>query len=372
MICLNKSMLKNKKIWLAVVLAAAALMLGFVSGAAAQAPVSTIVFQTASGGLIYAVNPDGINLRQLTTGLDPALSPDGQWVAFTRWDTNQSGGTGSLWVINVDGSGERAVLGDILQPKSPTWSPDGARIAVSIQYGGWLEPKEVCSSSPPPPYIFDKKDEYHLKVVIEGPGKVKFCYILPPNPGWGLRVVDVDTGAFEDLPHDMHSFSPAWDPATPWRMVYDGDLGLVNLDLNLGTTYALTDDVADHSPVFSPDGSRIAVTYRQHDHWDIHVLNADGSGRVRLTQTPLRVIVEQHLKGEPERAWNNAAPAWSPDGTQLAFLTDRTGGYPEGITWEIWLMNADGSNQHPLLPSVVQAGLGLQYNGVDERVLSWR
>jgi hypothetical protein len=38
----------------------------------------TIVFQTVSGGSIYAVDADGSNLRYLTTGMDPALSPDGQ------------------------------------------------------------------------------------------------------------------------------------------------------------------------------------------------------------------------------------------------------------------------------------------------------
>jgi Tol biopolymer transport system component len=40
--------------------------------------------------------------------------------------------------------------------------------------------------------------------------------------------------------------------------------------------------------------------------------------------------------------WNNAAPAWSPDGQQIAFMTDRSG------KWEIWIMNADGSNQRPM------------------------
>jgi Tol biopolymer transport system component len=174
------------------------------------------------------------------------------------------------------------------------------------------------------------------------------------------------TGAFEDLPHDTHSFSPAWDPANPWRIVYDGDLSLVNLDLNQGTTWPLSGDVADHSPAFSPDGSKIAVSYRQHDHWEIHVLNADGSGRVRLTETPWRIIGDQRLNGEEPRLWNNAAPTWSPDGSQIAFLTDRNG------QWEIWIMNADGSNQQPLFSANTLAGLMLQYSGVDERALSWR
>jgi TolB protein len=128
----------------------------------------------------------------------------------------------------------------------------------------------------------------------------------------------------------------------------------------------LTEDVHDHTPVFSPDGRRIAVSYWQHDHWEVHVMNADGSGRVRLTQTPLSVIVEQRIQGEVQRAWNNVAPAWSPDGSQIAFLTDRTG------RWELWVMAADGSDPHPLLAEDVHDQLNLEYHGVDEQVISWR
>ncbi len=329
--------------------------------AQAQSGLSgAIVFQTVSSGPIYAIEAGGSNLRYLTAGLDPALSPDGQWVAFTRWETNQSGALGSLWVINVDGSGERVIMNNVLQPKSPTWSPDGTQITISMQHGGWIEPKDTCSTTKPPPEAYDIKSS-----AIKGGGKL-YCYILPPNPYWGLRVVDAATGTFEDLPHDTHSSSPAWDPANPWRIVYDGDLSLVNLDLNQGATWPLTGDVADHSPTFSPDGSKIAVSYRQHDHWEIHVLNADGSGRVRLTETPWRVIGDQRLNGEEPRLWNNVAPAWSPDGSQIAFLTDRNG------LWEIWIMNADGSNQRPLISAETLAGLTLQYNGVDERAISWR
>jgi dipeptidyl aminopeptidase/acylaminoacyl peptidase len=342
----------------------------FVPGIMAQegsADVSTppsdgiIVFQTTSGGEIYASDVDGANLRYLTTGLDPTLSPDGQRVAFARWENPQNGALGSLWVINVDGTGERAILGDIRQPKSPTWSPDGQQIVLNMQHGGWLEPREdVCGRGKPPAGAYDI-----VEIRLKG-GGVKLCYTLPPNPFWGLRVVDVATGTFEDLPRDDHSFSPTWDPVNPWRLVYDGDLGLMNLDLNQGINWALTGDFADRSPAFSPDGSKIAVSYRQHDHWEIHVLNADGSGRVRLTEMPLYMIAEQRLKGEEPRMWNNTAPTWSPDGSQIAFLTDRTG------QWEIWVMNADGSNQQPLFPPGTLAGITLQYNDVDERMLSWR
>jgi dipeptidyl aminopeptidase/acylaminoacyl peptidase len=344
--------------------------MALVPDAAAEGAGSdgSIVFQTVSGGPIYAVSGDGGNLRYLTTGMDPALSPDGQWVAFTRWDTPQHGAAGSLWVMNIDGTGERVVLEDVRQPKSPVWSPDGSRIAISMQEGGRLTPEHKCSKGlPSDPLVADRDGDY-FRVVVEADGgdvEVDFCYTLLAHPYWGLRMVDVATGEYQDLPRDIFSHAPTWDPANDWRLVYDGELGLVNLDLNQNTTWALTNDVNDHGPVFSPDGSQVAVSYWQHDHWEIHVLNADGSGRVQVTKTPLRAIVDQRINGGEGRAWNNVSPTWSPDGKQIAFLTDRTG------EWEIWVMRSDGSDQRPLLSEDTQAQLDLQYYGVNERVISW-
>jgi dipeptidyl aminopeptidase/acylaminoacyl peptidase len=107
-------------------------------------------------------------------------------------------------------------------------------------------------------------------------------------------------------------------------------------------------------------------------------MNLDGSGRQRLTETPLTVLAENTILTTdivdgvertvvPENPhWNNAAPVWSPDGSQIAFVTDRTG------RWEIWIMNADGSNQRPMFPNGQLDGLSLNYAGVDERMLSWQ
>ncbi len=322
----------------------------------AAATGGVIVFQVSSGGPIYAMNPDGSNLRYLTTGMDPALSPDGRLVAFTRWLGSSTGVKGDLWVIGVDGQGERKVLGDVQQPKSPTWSADGKTIILNIQRGISLG-RQMCipkTMSLPP----DATE-------IEDRGNV-ICFKIA-RPLWRLRMVDVATGAFEDVKgDDILSFAPAKDPANDWRVVYVGERGLVNLDIKLGNTWFLTNDPQDHTPTFSPDGKKIAVSYRQTDHWEVHVMNADGTGRVRLTSTPTSVLIDQQLKGEPARSWNNAAPAWSPDGKQIAFLSDRNG------QWEIWVMNADGSNQRLLLPASRLGGAQIRYEGMEERVISWR
>jgi uncharacterized protein YgiM (DUF1202 family) len=324
---------------------------------AAQAGGNTLVFQVNSGGPIYVtqVGADGTAAgpRYLTTGMDPALSPDRQWVAFTRWDGVQNGVTGSLWVIKVDGSNERQVMSGANQPKSPTWSTDGKQIVINMQQGGAVDNIYLC--------MVDGKP-------VQSPTPVAGARCMPQqaDPHWGLRLVDVTTGEYEDLPHDAHSFAPTWDPANTWHVVYRGDLGISSLDLNQKTTWLVKKTGAQRGPIFSPDGQKLATTFKQNDHWEVHVMNADGNNEVRLTQTPSSVIIAQELQGQTAKAWNNAAPAWSPDGSQIAFITDRNGSY------EIWVMNADGTNQRPLLTAAALGGLDIQYNGVDERVLSWR
>jgi Tol biopolymer transport system component len=333
------------------------------AAAAAAAPSNgIIVFQESSGGTIYAVNPDGTNLRVLTTGMDPALSPDGRTVAFTRWSNSNPGEPGSLWTINIDGTGERLITQDLSQPKSPTWSPDGKSIVVSAQDGGRVYDDSQCLPLPP------GVDPNSVRVPPGGHiDKGRLCMKIAADPYWMLRKVDVATGAIQDLPRDKHYFAPTWDPANAWHIVFDdGDRGLTNMDLNRQTTWPVNGDLAERAPVFSPDGKKIATTYRQSDHYEVHTMNADGTGEVRLTDMSAIAIADQIIKGQTPHSWNNAAPAWSPNGKQIAFVTDRNG------RWEIWVMNADGSGQHPLLPAATAAKLNIQYYGMDERVISWR
>lgn len=331
-----------------------------------------IVFQTQSGGDIYIMNADGTGLRYVTSGIDPQLSPDGTQIAFTRWEPRYE-----LFVINSDGTNERALLQGWRQIKSPAWSADGSTLTFSYQEGGRLDEeivrvnilKEIMKGKDPSPPR-EARDIEVENGILE--------YRLPADAYWFLKQIDLNTGELTDLYTERHSYGPTGHPSDANQVIYKTQNGIALQNVAINQSQPVSSDHRDHTPVISPDGSRVAVAYWQDGHWDIHTMNLDSSGRQRLTSTPLTVLAAQNqlttemIDGQ-ERAvapanahWNNAAPVWSPDGTQIAFVTDRSG------QWELWIMNADGSNQRPMFPNGQLDGLTFNYAGVDERMLSWQ
>ena len=79
----------------------------------------------------------------------------------------------------------------------------------------------------------------------------------------------------------------------------------------------------DHNflPAYSPDGSQIAFMSNRDDNNDIYVVNVDGTGLRRITNHPMIDV----------------SPTWSPNGQQIAFTSDRTG------TPQIYVIGADGT-----------------------------
>ncbi len=84
----------------------------------------------------------------------------------------------------------------------------------------------------------------------------------------------------------------------------------------------------DGDPVWSPDGSRIAFTSsRGEGSSDIWVMNADGTGLLNLTNNPSRT---------------QGSPDWSPDGSRILYNV------LDGLDSQLYVMNADGGEQTAL------------------------
>lgn len=307
----------------------------------------TLVFQDSLGGNIYLMNADGSGLRRLTTGLEPALSPDGSQVAFTRWDEPRG-----LWLINSDGSNERMVFG-ANRVRSPSWTADGQLVVFERSTGS-----QDCRITP-----FGCLPEDILQQLFGGQpclstpiGEICIAdYTLVSVWLTALTSYDGADGSVRDLPAPDRATAPQVSPSRNVA-VYVDQSGFSETPVQGdGAPWPIVQGTVPLGPAsYSTDDRFLYSTRKQHDYWQIWRWQVQGGQGAPLTlPDPLGVTSS-----------NNVAPAVSPDGKSVAFLTDRTG------KWEMWVMNADGSDQRPLAPGAL-AGVNFRYDFNSDRVVDW-
>jgi Tol biopolymer transport system component len=186
-----------------------------------------------------------------------------------------------------------------------------------------------------------------------GPGSGQAAFPLAQNGK--IAFVSTRDGGDDDIfvmnadgsnPVNLTPGSPATDRGADWspdgrRIVFasqreggDDDIFVMNADgSNLIQLTSLPDD--EYSPDWTPDGKRIAFTVnpaapgsQQH----VFIMNADGTGQVDLTSTPAGA--------------ESFGPHVSADGTLIGFSSNRSGSF------EVWIMNIDGSNPHSVSPGI--------------------
>ena len=152
--------------------------------------------------------------------------------------------------------------------------------------------------------------------------------------GQDIYVVNSDGEGLRRLTRGEY---PAWSPVSNeivHRACVGGGCGLWIIDANTGDPDAkrrLTEGGSDGQPAWSPNGQRIAYISQEDGNFEIYIINADGSGKVRLTNNPS----------------SDGLPVWSPDGQWISFRSDRGGG------WAIYAVRPDGTGLRKLVDANV-------------------
>jgi Tol biopolymer transport system component/imidazolonepropionase-like amidohydrolase len=330
----------------------------------------------------------------------PSWSPDGRRLAFQSYRD----GTWRIWTIGVDGTGLKAVTSGPFDDREPHWSPDGSAIAFSSDRSGnydiWVltlatgdvrpittnaandffpswspDGREIAfvSTRTSSPGIYAATLDGHERLVAASAGtigtpswspdgKVLFSVIpqtaLPPTTSAGAA-----SGAplASEEPHllfdgrliatgeDYFPFRAQWLSSDEFLYTADGQIKRRSLrtgelkSIDFTATLALSrptytrkrydfDSTAEHRvlgimrPVVSPDGSQLAFAALG-DLW---------TAPLRDAKTPA------HPTRITDDGFVDTDPAWSPDGTKIAFASDRAGGM------DIWVRDLRTSTDRRL------------------------
>jgi dipeptidyl aminopeptidase/acylaminoacyl peptidase len=257
---------------------------------------------------LYLVSYDGKMTRQLTSNPEnegaPAWSPDGKWIAFTSTRSSVS----QIWIMTPDEKEARQFTTLSTGASSPVWSPDGAMIAFV---------SEVFPEYSTLPFTeSDSLNKQRLNDLQNGKVKAKIVTRLLYRH-WDHWVEG----------KRQHLFIQPFPAGQP-RDLTPGDRDAVPTS----PTFSGGIDFA-----FSPDGKEIAYTATpvpvEHEGWstnyDIHIVPVAGGTPRQLTTNPAA----------------DGYPRYSPDGRYIAYRAQSRPGF-EADRWRLMLLDrANGTIQ---------------------------
>jgi Tol biopolymer transport system component len=322
----------------------------------------TIAFQSYKGGNVHVwtMRPDGSQPRQLTFGeyddREPRFSPDGRRIAFS----SDRGGSYDIWTLDLR-SGELARLTDRPDEEyQPTWSPDGDEIAF-VTAQRVVEPGhklgQLYELTARTIDAVDAAGNRRTLVSEEagriaspswGPDGERIAYALssPSESHLMVAAVGADAVAGERVSgeEDVFPFPAEW--LSPQRLIYTADGKILRRDLTAG-------DVASIPFEARLSFERSTYRFKRHDFDSRRSRVVRGivapdlapSGRA-VAFVALNDLWLMDIGGRPRRlthdSYLEADPAFSPDGRWLAYSSDKSG------SEDIYLRHLEGAAERRL------------------------
>ncbi|MBT5536031.1 hypothetical protein HOK31_23370, partial [Candidatus Poribacteria bacterium] len=289
---------------------------------------------------IYVMDRDGSDVTQVTYGaatdLHPSWSPDGERMLFS---SDSAGGNPTVYVMNADGTNQTQISHTASGGSEPTWSADIAQQAFARPVGGRQQVAGI---------IYEYRRSF-VSAVRARPGTQRSPAWSPngrdiiweeqaPDGQYDLWVKPLGSTSLTQLTNGTEDdLDPSWAPdGQAIALRREGDIWLMGLADSEGTRITASVAATDRDPAWSPfidlppdplENTRIAyVSWTLGGHRGIHIVNYDGADDHWIV-----------------RDAHNAD--WSPDGTQLVFAT--TYEPPMGgqlLNSDIWVVDADGSD----------------------------
>ncbi len=256
-----------------------------------------------------------------------------------------------LYFGQADGSGTALFREHASQP---AFSPDGTRIA----FHSWLNPWGLVTMPLPKsePLIIANFVEDQLPTwTLDGN---EIIYLSRREGDRKSRLVKVGSTQLNSSGAVLGEGEYPTVSATGdliFRGWGNSGTGIRLADTNFNNLRPITRRDEDTAPALSPDGKKVAFMSQREGNWDIYVANADGSSPIRITTNP----------GE------DGLPTWSPDGKVIAYISQRDG------EWSMWVTLPTGEDQRQLfeLEGSPDGYVGANRNasrGWTEERISWK